>query len=287
MMLNTKRGQSYLVLPAFISILLIGVIPIFFQIYISLHRYAIGFPWTMRKFQGIKNYLDILSSSGFYNSLILTIIFTLAVTFISLVLGLAMAIVINRDFKYKVIIVASILIPQSISPAIVGLAWKLMYNSEYGIFNYFLKPFGLEQVWLGKQFAFTSVIITSVWVASSFMTLVILAGLQNLPVDLYEAAQIDGASSYKVFWCITLPLLKPVLGIAVLLQQVACFHIFAIIYILTGGGPGERTNLLALEIYRKGILTGFVSYGAGIATMLAVLALVLSFVFLKILGKEF
>jgi len=287
MMQNAKRNQSYLVLPAFISILLIGVIPIFFQIYISLHRYAIGFPWTTRKFQGIKNYLDILSSPSFYSSLILTIIFTLTVTFISLVIGLAIAIVINRDFKYKGVIVTSILIPQTISPAIVGLIWKLVYNSEYGIFNYFLKPFGLEQVWLGKQLAFPSVIITTIWLASSFMTLVTLAGLQNLPVDVYEAARIDGASSNKIFWCITLPLLKPVLGIAVILQQVACFHIFAVIYILTGGGPGTRTSVLALEIYLKGILSGFVSYGAGIATMLAILALVLSFVFLKILGKEF
>lgn len=286
-MLNIQRDQSYLVLPAFVSILLIGVVPIFFEIYISLHRYALGFPWTMRIFQGIKNYLDILSSSSFYNSLILTIIFTLTVTFISLVLGLAMAIVINRDFKCKVVIVISILIPQAISTSILGLVWKLMYNSGYGIINYFLKPFGLEQVWLGNQLAFTSVIITSVWMASSFMTLVSLAGLQNLPVDVYEAAKIDGANSYKVFWHITLPLLKPVLGMAVLLQQVACFHTFGIIYILTGGGPGEKTNLLALEIYQKGINSGFVGYAAGIATILAVLALVLSFVFLKILGKEF
>lgn len=286
-MLNIQRDQSYLVLPAFVSILLIGVVPIFFEIYISLHRYALGFPWTMRIFQGIKNYLDILSSSSFYNSLILTIIFTLTVTFISLVLGLAMAIVINRDFKCKVVIVISILIPQAISTSILGLVWKLMYNSGYGIINYFLKPFGLEQVWLGNQLAFTSVIITSVWMASSFMTLVSLAGLQNLPVDVYEAAKIDGANSYKVFWHITLPLLKPVLGMAVLLQQVACFHTFGIIYILTGGGPGEKTNLLALEIYQKGINSGFIGYAAGIATMLAVLALVLSFVFLKILGKEF
>jgi len=286
-MLNIQRDQSYLVLPAFVSILLIGVVPIFFEIYISLHRYALGFPWTMRIFQGIKNYLDILSSSSFYNSLILTIIFTLTVTFISLVLGLAMAIVINRDFKCKVVIVISILIPQAISTSILGLVWKLMYNSGYGIINYFLKPFGLEQVWLGNQLAFTSVIITSVWMASSFMTLVSLAGLQNLPVDVYEAAKIDGANSYKVFWHITLPLLKPVLGMAVLLQQVACFHTFGIIYILTGGGPGEKTNLLALEIYQKGINSGFIGYAAGIATILAVLALVLSFVFLKILGKEF
>ena len=286
-MLTTKREQSYLVLPAFISILIIGVTPIFFQIYISLHNYALGFPWSMRRFSGLKNYLNILISPSFFNSFKLTIIFTLAVTLISLVLGLIMAMVINRDFKFKVVVITSILIPQTISPSILGLIWKLMYNSEYGIFNYFLKPFGLQQVWLGKELAFVSVIITSIWMASSFMTLVSLAGLQNLPVDAYEAAHIDGANNFQTFWHITLPLLKPVLGMAVLLQQVACLHIFGIIYTLTGGGPGERTNLLALEVYQEGLNNGFVGYGAGIATILAILALGISFIFIRVMGDEF
>jgi multiple sugar transport system permease protein len=286
-LLYTEKNHKYLVLPAIILILVIAIYPIIFQIYLSLHRYALGFPWSTRVYQGIKNYINILTSDSFLNSLKLTIAFTLIVTILSLVVGLSIAIIVNRDFKYKTLIVTSILIPQSISPAIVGLVWKLMYNTEYGIFNYFLKPFGLEIVWLGSKFSFISVIITSVWLASSFMTLVTLAGLQNLPVDVFDAGKIDGANNYQMFRHITIPLLKPVVGIAVLLQQVACFHVFSTIFIMTGGGPGEKTNVLALEIYRKGIESGLASYAAGVATILVLVALFTSFLFLKIMGQEF
>jgi len=286
-MIEAEKKYNLLTLPAIISILIIGVTPVFFQIYISMQSFALGFPWSMRRNVGIRNYIRILTSPDFYNSLQLTVIFTIVVTLVSLVVGLAMALVINRDFKFKVIVVTSILIPQTISPSILGLTWKLMYNAEYGIINYFLRPFGLDQIWLGKNLAFVSVIITSIWLASSFMTLISLAGLQNLPEDVFESAKIDGANALQIFYHITLPLLKPILGIAILLQQVACLHIFGIIYTLTGGGPGERTNVLALEIYREGLDAGFVGTGAGIATFLAILALILSFVFIKLMGKEF
>ncbi|MFW5985957.1 MAG: carbohydrate ABC transporter permease [Halanaerobiales bacterium] len=246
-----------------------------------------GFPWEARKFVGFDNFMKFFTSSSVQNSLKLTILFTLLVTGISLVLGLLMAMLLNRDFKFKVVVITSILIPQTISPSILGLIWKLMYNSKYGVFNYFLRPFGLDQVWLGKDLAFASVVITSVWMATSFMTLISLAGLQNLPPDVYEAAELDGANKFQSFWNITLPLLKPVLGIAVILQQVACLHIFGIIYTLTGGGPGERTNVLAMEVYRQGLNNGFVGYGAAVATVLAVLALMISMVFIKFMGDEF
>jgi len=274
-------------MPAVIAILIIGVTPILLQIYISLHDYYMGFPWQSRRFVGMRNYADLLRSPSFSNSLYLTVVFTMVVTIASLILGLGMAMLIHRDFRFKTVVITSVLIPQTISPSILGLIWKLMYNAEYGIFNYFLKPFGLEQTWLGRDLAFFSTTIASIWMATSFMTLVCLAGLQNLPEDVFEAARIDGATQVQAFRYITLPLLKPVIGMAVLLQQVACLHIFGIIYILTGGGPGERTNLLAMEVYRQGLNAGFVGYGAAVATVLALLAFIISLVFIKMMGDAF
>ena len=286
-MIKTKIKPIYYKLPAIISILVVGITPIIFQFYISLHSLALGFPWSKRNFVGLNNFKQILTSKSVMHSLKLTIIFTFLVTIISLTIGLLMAIILNRKFKFKYIVVTSVLVPQIISPSVLGLIWRLMYNTDYGIINYFLKPFGLEQIWLGKDLAFTSVVITSVWFASSFMTLISLAGLQNLPPSIYEAAKIDGANKIRVFWNITLPMLKPILGIGVLLQQVACLHIFGLVYTLTGGGPGERTNLLSLEVYREGLNSGFIGIGAGIALILAILALLVSVVFIKIMGREF
>ena len=286
-MRGTHREQRLLVMPAVIAILIIGVTPILLQIYISLHDYYMGVPGQSRRFVGMRNYADLLRSPSFSNSLYLTVVFTMVVTIASLILGLGMAMLIHRDFRFKTVVITSVLIPQTISPSILGLIWKLMYNAEYGIFNYFLKPFGLEQTWLGRDLAFFSTTIASIWMATSFMTLVCLAGLQNLPEDVFEAARIDGATQVQAFRYITLPLLKPVIGMAVLLQQVACLHIFGIIYILTGGGPGERTNLLAMEVYRQGLNAGFVGYGAAVATVLALLAFIISLVFIKMMGDAF
>jgi multiple sugar transport system permease protein len=281
-----QRFAHLALLPAVVAIFLIGVVPMAFQVYIGMTRFSLGFPWSMRRFVGVGNFARVLQDPGFLHSLQLTVVFAVLVTFLSLVIGLSFALVLNRPFPLKSVVVTSILVPQTISASIIGLIWRLMYNREYGVINHFLQPFGIAPTWLGPDLAFTSVVITSVWFASSFMTLVTLAGIEALPPDPYEAAKLDGANVVQRFRFITLPLLQPILVVAVLLQQVAALHVFGIIYTLTGGGPGDRTNVLALDVYRTAINAGNLGMGAGIATTLAVLALVLSVFLMRYFGRE-
>lgn len=285
-MKSTQRFAYTAMAPAVLAILLVGVVPIAFQVYVGMTRFSLGFPWSRHRFVGVGNFLRVLRDQGFLHSLQLTVVFALGVTFIALVLGLSFALILNRDFPFKSVVVTSVLIPQTISASIIGLIWRLMYNREYGVINYFLQPFGIQPTWLGPDLAFTAVLITSVWFASSFMTLVSLAGIEALPRDPYEAAMLDGANIFQRFWYLTLPLLQPILVVAVLLQQVAALHIFGIIYTLTGGGPGDRTNVLALDVYRTGINAGNMGMGAGVATVLALIALGLSVFLVRYFGRD-
>ena len=285
-MKRTNRLAHTSLLPALIVILLVGVIPIAFEFYMSLTRFSLGFPWSTRRFVGLANIARTLRDSSFLNSLELTVVFAFAVTIFSLVLGVGFALVLNRDFPFKSVLVTSVLVPQTISASVIGLIWRLMYNADYGVINYFLSPFGVQPTWLGARWALTAVTITGIWFASSFMTLVSLAGLESLPPEPYEAAKIDGANAIQRFWYLTLPMLRPILMVAVLLQQVASLHVFGIIYTLTGGGPGDRTNVLALEVYRSGIDAGNVGMGAGVATVLAALALFLSIFLMRYMGRD-
>ena len=199
MKLGIKEKYAY-ILPAQIAIALFAITPILFLLYIGSQKFAIGFPWRTRKFVGLKNFVDIFQDDRFWNSIGLTFIFVIAVTFLSLIVGLAIALIVNREFKFKAIVVSSMLIPSIIPPSILGLLWKLMYSKEYGVINYFLSPFGISPNWLGPNLAFLAVVITSVWLASSFMSLVSLAGLESIPSELYEAAAIDGAGPVQGFF---------------------------------------------------------------------------------------
>jgi multiple sugar transport system permease protein len=263
-------------LPALLVICMVAVVPIIFQFYTSLHSFRLGYPWESRDFLGFDNYARLFARPTFRYSFWITVQFAFGVTFASLVVGLTFALLLNRTFRFKSIVVSSVLIPVTISPGVIGLIWRLMLNTEFGVVNYFLRPFGMDANWLGRDLAFTSILLVSTWFASSFMTLVCLAGLESLPSEPFEAAVVDGANVLQRFFYITLPLLQPVLFVAILLQQVATLHVFGIIFVLTGGGPGNRTNVLALEVYRQGLNSGNMGMAAAVAGVLALLALGLS-----------
>jgi multiple sugar transport system permease protein len=273
-------------LPAVVAIVLVALIPIIFQFYTSLHTFRLGYPWDTRTFIGLENYTRLLDRPSFRHSFSITVQFALAVTFGSLVVGMGFALLLNRPFRFKSIFVSSVLIPVTISPGVIGLIWRLMLNTEFGVVNFFLRPFGLAATWLGPDLAFTSVIFVSIWYASSFMTLVCLAGLESLPPEPFEAAVVDGANAFHRFFYITLPLLQPVIFVAILLQQVATLHVFGIIFVLTGGGPGTRTNVLAIEVYRQGLTGGNMGVAAAVAGVLAALALGLSALLISRFGRN-
>jgi multiple sugar transport system permease protein len=225
------------------------------------------------KFIGLQNYREILNdpqlwiyfrNTGFYVAVSVTL---------EIFVGFGLALLLRRRFRGSSLITTLILIPMMLSPVVVGLFWKLIYNPGYGIFNYLLGyPAGRGPDWLGNPtLAIWAVVIVDVWMWAPYVMLLCLAGLSAIPDYLYEAAEIDRASPLFTFWRITLPMVAPLLLIAVLFRTIEAFKTFDLVMGLTGGGPGDATELVAVNLYR----IAFPNWQTGKASALAYIVLVL------------
>ncbi|NJE05652.1 sugar ABC transporter permease [Thermococcus sp. M36] len=260
--------------PMLAFVVLFIIVPVLGTFWISLHRdvtFIQGF-----KFVGLDNYITVLEKREFWYSLFVTVSFSLVSVSLETLLGLAFALILNERIRGRGILRAIVLIPWAVPTIISARTWELMYNYSYGLFNWILGAVGLSGVnWLGTPLsAFFAVVLADVWKTTPFMALLLLAGLQAIPGDTYEAAIIDGASMFQRFRHITLPLLKPVLIVAVTLRTIDALRVFDIIYVLTGGGPGGATtsvSLMAFNYYNLG------DYGVGSAISILTFLTVLSF----------
>ncbi|ASJ01121.1 carbohydrate ABC transporter permease [Thermococcus gorgonarius] len=267
--------------PMLAFVILFIVIPVIGTFWISLHRDVTFIPGF--KFVGVRNYILVLKKPEFWHSLMVTVAFSLVSVTLETMLGLIFALILNEEIKGRGLLRAIVLIPWAVPTIISARTWELMYNYSYGLFNWIFSQVGLGAInWFGTPIsAFFAVVFADVWKTTPFMTLLLLAGLQAIPKDTYEAAIIDGASMFQRFWHITIPLLKPVLIVAVTLRTIDALRVFDIIYVLTGGGPGGATtsiSLLAFNYYNLG------DYGVGSAISIITFLTVLSFtvVYLKI-----
>ena len=197
---------------------------------------------------------------------------------IELILGFGIALLVDTfSDRTKGILVGVLMLPMVVTPVIVGLVWKLMLNSEHGVINWVLSFLGLRPAWLGPQLSLTSIMIVEIWQWTPFVALILIAGLASLPTEPHEAAAIDGATGWQSLVYITLPLLMPVIMLAVLLRLIDALKIFDIIFIMTGGGPGSATETLAIHSYRLGFyFTGWIGRASATAVVLAVLTTVVS-----------
>jgi multiple sugar transport system permease protein len=195
-----------------------------------------------------------------------------------LVLGFGIALLIDSfGERLKGVMVAILMLPMVVTPVIVGLVWKLMLNSEHGVINWALGHIGVRPAWLGPELSLTSIMIVEIWQWTPFVALILMAGLASLPSEPHEAAAIDGASGWQSLLYITLPLLMPVIALALLLRLIDVFKIFDIIFIMTGGGPGSTTETLAIHSFRLGFyFTGWIGRASATAVVLAVLTTVVS-----------
>lgn len=208
-------------------------------------------------------------------------------TSLEAVFGFFVALLLNREFKFKSLIFACLLVPITITPSIVGQMWKLMYNAEYGVLNFFAeKLFAAKIVWLGPKLAFASTLLVDVWQWTPFMALIIYAGLRSVPSEPYEAALVDGANSIQSFRYVTLPLLRPLLTLAILFRSMDALKLFDVPFVLTQGGPGSATELLSLHVYRLGFAqTGWVGRASATAVVLLLLIIVFSQLLVRQLRK--
>lgn len=273
--------------PAFIVIAVILIYPLGYSLWLSFHE------WTLRGFRqgipfvGLQNYRDLFSNPDFLNSLRITATFVILAVGIEFVLGMGLALLLNHDLRGKNIIRALILLPMMCTNVVIGLTWRLLLNYEFGLVNYYLGVIGVGPFeWLSKPaVAFSAVILVDVWNTTSFVALLLLAGLQALPEEPFEAARIDGASAWQSFVTITLPLLRQTILVVLLWRMIDTFRIFDVIYLLTAGGPARATETVSIYVYRYGFQSFNLGYASAASYTMILIMLLIAAILARMMGR--
>ncbi len=286
-----KRRQLsigvYLTLPALIVLLAVLAYPIIASLYLSFHDIDFVATGIDTHFIGVQNYTQIFKDEAFRTAFLNSIYFTFVEVFFVLIFSLALALLLNtpagRPAFYRVVL----LIPWALAPVANAVLWKWIYNANYGILNQVVVGLGWSKtsiVWLGSSFlALNMILVADIWKAIPFITLLLLAGLQNIPRHLYRAALLDGASAWQRFVHITLPGLQTSVVISVVLQSIWALKVFDLVFVLTKGGPADGTVLLNFLAWRVTFNYLNIGYGAAIADVLFVMMLLLALVYIRAL----
>lgn len=274
--------------PAFLALFIILVYPLGYSFWLSFHEWTLrgfvnGVPWV-----GLQNYIDLVSNSDFINSLRITFTFVISAIAIEFILGMGLALLLNRNLVGKGAIRSMILLPMMCTNVVIGLTWRLLFNYQFGIINYYLNQLGFGSVeWLSvPSLAMASVIIVDVWNTTSFVALMLLAGLQSLPEEPFEAARIDGASAWQTFAYITLPLLRQTILVALLWRLIDTFRIFDVIYLLTAGGPARATETVSIYVYNYGFKSFNLGYASAASYAMILIMLVIAGVLARSIGRS-
>jgi len=261
-------------LPAAITLVVLVTYPLLYGAYISFFDTNLINKWD---FVGLKNYTDIFSNWNFINRILVTLLFSLLVIGGHFIIGTGLAMVLNMKLKGIVFFRAVLIIPWLLPEVVVALLWKWLFNPIYGLFNAVLMDLHLitEPItWLGNKYtAFFAVVLVCIWKGFPLVMMMMLAGLQSISTEQFEAAQIDGANKWQVFRYITIPGLLPVLLVTLILDTVWWFKHFTIIWILTAGGPGNATNVVSIDIFKQ----AFEYFEFGSASAMAVIVFFVCF----------
>ena len=276
--MRPERAGWY-VAPAAALLALVTLYPLAHVLWLSLERRSLLDP-VPPAFTGLDNYLRLAADERFWNALGNTLYFAVVSVSLELVLGLAFALAVQRPFRGRALLYGVILLPWAVPTAVSARMWEWMYNTEIGVLNHIL---GAEVNWLGAPaWALNAAVAMDVWKSTPFVALLLVAGLQGIPRELYHAAALDGASRWTVLRRITLPLLAPVILVALIFRTIDAFRVFDSIYVLTGGGPANSTETLSIYAYKTLFQSLEFGYGSALAVSVFVLvALVaLPYVFL-------
>ncbi|MFB9910322.1 carbohydrate ABC transporter permease [Rhizobium paknamense] len=273
-----------LLAPAAVLLLLVIVYPVGRLFYTSLFNLSLtsGLP---AEFVGIDNYRLMASDPVFWEAGWNTLLITLITVPGALILGLVLALLANLPFRTRWPVRLSLLIPWALPLSFVGLIFAWFFHSEYGIVNDVLARFGVTGIiWFNSpNLAFAAICLAIIWKTSSFMALMILAGLQTIPRSLYEAADVDGAGPVRQFFEITLPLLKPAIVVALIFRTITALQTFDIPYMMTGGGPGTSTATLAMYIHQNTVSFLDLGYGSALAVVMFVFSMAVTAIYLRII----
>ena len=279
-----------LVLPAVGAILLVALFPLVWTAWESVHLHNLQMPWLGRPFVGLANYIEALRDPRFWGALGHTAFFAVTSVGLELVLGLWLALAMNRAFRGRGLVRAAILIPWAIPTVVSALLWRFLFEGQSGVVNAVLVRLGVLReplVWfIEANTAWVPVILSDVWKTTPFVALLLLAGLQNIDASLYEAARIDGASAWRQFRFVTLPLLKPAILVALIFRTLDAFRVFDLIYALTGGGPGSSTEPIALYTFNALLQNLRFGYGSALSVIVFGITFGLALVYIKLIGAE-
>ena len=272
-----RRFGWLLTAPGLTALMLVVTFPLFFTVFVS------GFDYTLMHrsfdtFVGIENYQSAFGENYFGEALWVTLKFVVCVVLLEFVIGFTIALMLNSVTRFKDVYYLILLMPLLINPVVVALIWRMFLHPELGIVNYLLGLIGIAKVnWLGDPvIAFWTVVLTDIWHQVSFMIVLLLAGLSALPKEPYEAARMDGASTLQSFIHVTLPLMRPVIIVTLLIRLIFAVKTFDLVYVMTRGGPGTATDLISYFIYRSAFFGLNIGQASAISVLLLVIVLALT-----------
>lgn len=286
---DPRKYAPYIFLLPAVLVLAIGLlVPLWNAFYLSFFDWKMGTPWDTKEFIGLDSYLRLFQDDHVAQSLWVTLKFSFWVMLLEMVLGIALALLLEKPIKGAAIFRTIFILPLMVSPVAVGLIWRYLYDARSGIINYYLEKIGEavpllqyvgfeRQLWLAdSKLALTSIIITDVWQWTPFIIIIILAGLQALPSDTTAAAYIDGANWWQMILYVKLPMISSIILVTFLMRLIDVFRALEVMYILTFGGPGLSTQVLALHIYKTAFTAQQLGYASTISMLLIVILLILS-----------
>jgi trehalose/maltose transport system permease protein len=277
-----RRVAYYMILPALLIILAVAFYPIVYSVWLSLHQSTIN---NVGDFTGLRNYVLMFQNDNFRSGLSNTVIFTVASVAIEFVIGLGIALAINRAFKGRGLVRAAVLVPWAFPTVISAVMWRLMFQDQVGIIQYVANALGIigQPILSDRTLLLIAAIGVDIWKTTPFMALLLLAGLQTIPGDVYEAARVDGANAMQRFFRITLPLLKPAILVAVLFRTLDSYRVFDLFWAMSD----RQLESLSTYVY-KGVRISQLQFATGnaAAVFIFVTAFLIAIFFIKILGMQ-
>lgn len=280
-----RRLGAAMVAPSLAVIALVAAYPICYAVWLSLNEYSVIHPGLSR-FVGLDNYTEALGSSEFWGAMETTLLFTVISVSLELAIGLGMALVMHQAFRGRALLRAVVLVPWAILTVVTAFTWRTVFEPELGFVNTTLSALSLpggDVVWLGEEgYALGVMILADVWKTAPFMALLLLAGLQGIPGELYDAAKVDGATTWQRFRGVTLPLLVPAITVALIFRTLDALRIFDLPYVLTKGANGTET--LSLIAQRELVTNRNTGLGSALSVLTFITVMGISFLYIRFMG---
>lgn len=287
---SVRRFMWVCIVPVICFLIFVSLAPLVLALIDSLREMSLASVSRLGRFIGLENFITVLArDSGLFAALAKTALFVAVVVPVEFALGLLIAMALNREFRSRRLWVTILLLPTMIAPVVVGLIWDFLLMPNYGLFTWVMNNLGWfegKPVFSDPVSAFAAIALIDVWEWTPFMMLFMLAGLLGMPQEPIEAAEIDGASPWRVFWHIQLPLLRPLIVVAVMFRAIDASKIFETIYVLTGGGPGTATELISIYAYRTAFQSWELGDAAAVCLLIGFFALLAASIFYKIVSRQ-